>query len=135
MRDIANSIFPFADSIGLNEQELAFISLALGGPGVNDELGQWPPEIGLMSDIVDWLLHAFGGNTRRSRLTRVHFHCLTYHIIATLPNTWENSLVATAAGSRAASRQACDNEHLTEHDVELRTPEVFARSVRYWELR
>jgi len=139
MRDIANGIFPLVDSIGLNEQELSFISLALDGPGVKEELGQWPPEIGLMSDVIDWLLHTFGRNLRHgsasSRLTRIHFHCLTYHVIATLPYVWENSLVATAAGSRAASRQACDIEQLREQDVELRTPEVFARSVTHWDLR
>ena len=45
MRDIVEQIFPFVDSIGLNEQELAFISKSLGGPGTTDELGQWPPEI------------------------------------------------------------------------------------------
>jgi len=139
MRDIAENIFPVIDSVGLNEQELAFISAALGGPGSGDELGQWPPEIGLMADAVEWILQTSGRNPRyrtlSSRLTRIHFHCLTYHIIAVLPGSWENSLAATAAGSWAASRQACDNEALKSTDVELRTPKVFARSVQHWPLR
>ena len=46
MKDIAGQIFPVVDSIGLNEQELAFISTSLQGPGSPDELAQWPPEIG-----------------------------------------------------------------------------------------
>ena len=92
-----------------------------------------------MADAVDWLIQSYGKNARygasSSRLTRVHFHCLTYHIIAAHPDSWSNSLAASAAGSRAASRQACDKEHLEHIDVELRTPKVFARSVKNWELR
>lgn len=95
--------------------------------------------LGLMADSLDWLLQVFGKNERygsvSSRLTRIHFHCLTYHIIAAFPESWSNSLAATAAGSRAASRQACNKEHLESIDVELRTPKVFARSVKFWELR
>ena len=46
-----------------------------------------------------------------------------------------NGLAATAAGSRAASRQACDKEDVATSELELRTPEYFARSVKNWELR
>ena len=47
MRDIALNIFPMVDSVGLNEQELAFLSLSLNGPGDEQELNQHPPEIGI----------------------------------------------------------------------------------------
>lgn len=92
-----------------------------------------------MSDILDWTLNTFGRNTRyggaSSRLTRMHFHCLIYHIICTHEGYWKNGLAATAAGSRAASRQACDKEDVSTSELELRTPEYFARSVKNWELR
>ena len=92
-----------------------------------------------MADIIDWLLQFYGRNARygaeSSRLTRVHFHCLTYHLMAVYPEYWSNSLAATAAGSRAASKQACDKEKLEPIDVEMRVPKVFARSVKFWELR
>ena len=92
-----------------------------------------------MSDVLHWVLKSFGRNMRygsaSSRLTRIHFHCLTYHITTVLPHSWHNSGVATAAGSRAASRQACDNDNVKSTDVELRTPETFARSVKFWQLR
>lgn len=58
MIDIAQQIFPLVDSIGLNEQEMAFLSLSLEGPGGQDELLQHPPEIGnalfLYEHQVDW---------------------------------------------------------------------------------
>ena len=46
MEDIALLIFPMVDSIGLNEQELSFLSSTMNGPGGSDELAQSPPEIG-----------------------------------------------------------------------------------------
>jgi len=95
--------------------------------------------LGLMADILDWALNTFGRNTRyggaSSRLTRIHFHCLIYHIICTHSEVWGNNLAATAAGSRSASRQACDKEEVTTSELELRTPEYFARSVQNWYLR
>ena len=46
---IAYEIFPLVDSLGLNEQELAFITVALNGPHLQDgDLRQWPPEIGIL---------------------------------------------------------------------------------------
>ncbi|XP_066929165.1 ADP-dependent glucokinase-like [Clytia hemisphaerica] len=139
MEDIAYMIFPMVDSVGLNEQELAFLSSSLNGPGGKEELTQSPPEIGLMADILDWALNTFGRNTRyggaSSRLTRIHFHCLIYHVICVHEGYWGNALAATAAGSRAASRQACDKEDVSTSELELRTPEYFARSVQNWQLR
>eukprot|EP01117_Protostelium_nocturnum_P014845 TRINITY_DN5699_c0_g1_i3.p2 TRINITY_DN5699_c0_g1~~TRINITY_DN5699_c0_g1_i3.p2 ORF type:complete len:105 (-),score=23.88 TRINITY_DN5699_c0_g1_i3:26-340(-) len=38
---------------------------------------------------------------------------------------WSNSTVSTVAGSLAATRQACDNEHIQVDEVELQVPLVF----------
>ncbi|XP_065070330.1 ADP-dependent glucokinase-like isoform X2 [Rhopilema esculentum] len=136
---IAYEIFPLVDSLGLNEQELAFITVALNGPHRKDgDLRQWPPEIGVMSDILYWTLETFGKDSKQqaqSRLTRIHFHCLTYHIIAVMPRFWSKSEVAAAAGSSAVTRQACNHDSILINEVELRTPEYFARSVNEWTLR
>lgn len=51
MKDIAFMIFPMVDSVGLNEQELAFLSSSLDGPGGQVELVQSPPEIGQLISI------------------------------------------------------------------------------------
>ena len=116
------------DSLGLNEQELSFSSHAAGGPHQDDFLirhGQ--PEIHKMSDMVLWLLQTYGysKNNPKSRLTRVHFHSLTYHILGVVPSAWSNSESAVAAGTRLAGRQACDVGDLTPEEVELRIPETF----------
>ena len=47
-RTLTKEILPLIDSVGLNEQELAFMTVALDGPHHTDgDLRQWPPEIGL----------------------------------------------------------------------------------------
>ena len=47
MQAVVHTIFPLVDSIGLNEQELAFLTVSVGGPHRTDgDLRQWPPEIG-----------------------------------------------------------------------------------------
>eukprot|EP00794_Sanderia_malayensis_P018131 gene18131-19941_t len=140
MRLIVDMIFPLVDSIGLNEQELAFLTVALAGPHKTDgDLRQWPPEIAVMADILFWTIVKFGRHSEdypSSRLSRIHFHSLTYHIIAVRPTNWRQNVAAAAAGSSAATRQACDHEHgINLEEVELRTPKYFARSVNSMPLR
>ncbi len=65
----------------------------------------------------------------------MHFHSLTYHIIAVFPEYWHYNEAAAAAGSSAATKQACDHVNIDLKEVELRTPKYFARSVEYWPLR
>ena len=77
--------------------------------------------------MVLWLLQTYGysKNNPKSRLTRVHFHSLTYHIIGVVPDSWTNSESAIAAGTRLAGRQACDVGHLSPEEVDLRIPDTF----------
>ena len=49
LKALVTAIFPLVDSVGLNEQELSFITVALDGPHRTDgDLRQWPPEIGML---------------------------------------------------------------------------------------
>ena len=115
-------VFPRITSLGLNEQELAFISRVLTAPR-HDELmrddGQ--PDLTVVTDTLTWLLQTSGHSksNARSRLTRIHFHSLSFHLIATEAGVWLNSIEAVAAGAFIASRQAC--EHKFEPDqLEMR---------------
>ena len=76
---------PLADSIGLNEQELAAIAAALKGPHLS--IWQAPvtiPDTGHVIDTLQWLLLRFDP---AQRLSRIHFHSLTYHIAAVRKGT------------------------------------------------
>ena len=53
LKTLVATIFPLVDSVGLNEQELSFLTVALDGPHRADgDLRQWPPEIGIPSLLI-----------------------------------------------------------------------------------
>lgn len=115
-------------SLGLNEQELTFLSHAANGPHNSYfETIQGQPEIHIISDIILWVLKTFGFSQSNSsrKLTRVHFHCLTYHIIGIHPSAWNNNPSAVGAGTRGAGIQACDVESPDPDLVTLKFPEKF----------
>ncbi|ELV11281.1 Beta-hexosaminidase subunit alpha [Tupaia chinensis] len=99
MSSLVHQVFPAVASLGLNEQELLFLSQSASGP--HSTLTSWSgvPDVGMVSDILFWILKEHGRNhTRASALTRIHFHTLAYHILATVDGHWANQLAAVAAG-------------------------------------
>ena len=76
-----------------------------------------------------------GQRSRTPTLSRIHFHSLTFHIIATRVGTWENSASAVGAGTRVGGVQACNTTSLDSSLVELRIPKAFSRSVNFEHLR
>ncbi|XP_070542178.1 ADP-dependent glucokinase-like [Ptychodera flava] len=137
MHQVMEQIFPVVNSLGLNEQELSFVSSAGNGPHqgvIESEEGF--PEIGVVGDIMHWILSTYGqGKLAGSRLTRVHFHSLSFHVIANVAGTWGNSKSAVGIGTRTASQQACEETEMTAEKYSLKTPEAFALSVNSPPLR
>ncbi|XP_076443338.1 ADP-dependent glucokinase-like [Babylonia areolata] len=128
MKSILEKVLPQITSLGLNEQELAFTSQAMGGRH-SEQLNQWEgqPPIHIMGDLVHWLLDTFGQSSSRphSRLTRVHFHSLTFHVVGVHRSHWSNVVSATMAGTRIAGLQACDIQDFHPDSVDLRIPLEF----------
>ncbi|XP_072258215.1 ADP-dependent glucokinase isoform X2 [Pyxicephalus adspersus] len=126
MRGIIYQVFPVISSVGLNEQELLFLSQSSSGP--HSALPAWSgiPDVGIVSDILFWILK--GSVHEDSALTRVHFHTLAYHIIATVDGFWENQVAAVAAGARIAGSQACASEKIEPSKVMLKSPLEFSTS-------
>lgn len=123
---------PIVSSIGLNEQELLF--LAQAGAGPHGHLASWGeggvPDVGRVSDILLWILreHGRAEPSSEAELTRVHFHTLAYHVLATVDGYWGNQAAAVAAGARVASTQACGVRAVDPAAVELRAPTRFRGS-------
>ncbi|NXY91811.1 ADPGK glucokinase, partial [Alcedo cyanopectus] len=65
---------------------------------------------------------------RASDLTRIHFHTLAYHILATVDGHWGNQEAAVAAGARAAGAQACATDTIDASRVFLKAPLEFLTS-------
>ncbi|XP_078056028.1 ADP-dependent glucokinase isoform X2 [Mustelus asterias] len=130
MNTIVEQVLTLVNSIGLNEQELLFISQAGSGPHSSQEHWNGAPDIGMVSDIIFWLLKEYGRiNTRKdSDLTRVHFHTLAYHILATVDGYWSNQISSVAAGARVAGSQACGTDTIDPSKVVLNSPKEFVLS-------
>ncbi|XP_047451843.1 ADP-dependent glucokinase isoform X2 [Mugil cephalus] len=130
MNSIMREFMPIVSSIGLNEQELLFLSQAGGGP--HAELAAWKgiPDVGRVSDILLWILQQHGRSEPSSEadLTRIHFHTLAYHILATVDGYWSNQAAAVMAGARVASSQACGLQSVDVSKVELKAPLEFHSS-------
>ncbi|XP_068821065.1 ADP-dependent glucokinase isoform X4 [Capricornis sumatraensis] len=122
-------VFPAVTSLGLNEQELLFLSQSASGP--HSSLSSWNgiPDVGVVSDILFWILKEHGkSESRASDLSRIHFHTLAYHILATVDGHWANQLAAVAAGARVAGTQACATETIDTRRVSLKAPHEFTTS-------
>ncbi|XP_076590131.1 ADP-dependent glucokinase isoform X1 [Chaetodon auriga] len=134
-KDYMNSIMqeqvmPIVSSIGLNEQELLFLSQA--GDGPHADLATWKgiPDTGRVSDILLWILEQHGRSDPSSEadLTRIHFHTLAYHILVTVDGYWGNQAAAVMAGARVASSQSCGLQTVDSSKVELKAPLEFHSS-------
>nr|XP_046250401.1 ADP-dependent glucokinase isoform X2 [Scatophagus argus] len=130
MNSIMQEVMPIVSSIGLNEQELLFLSQA--GQGPHAELAAWDgiPDVGRVSDILLWILEQHGRSDPSSEadLTRIHFHTLAYHILVTVDGYWGNQAAAVMAGARVASSQACGLRSVDISKVELKAPLEFHSS-------
>ncbi|KAM9854485.1 ADP-dependent glucokinase isoform 1-T1 [Aulostomus maculatus] len=127
---VQEQVLPIVSSIGLNEQELLFLSQA--GDGPHADLTSWKgiPEVGRVTDILLWILEQHGRSDPSSEadLTRIHFHTLAYHILATVDGYWGNQVAAVTAGARVASSQACGLQSVDVSKVELKAPLEFDSS-------
>ncbi|XP_035520527.1 ADP-dependent glucokinase isoform X2 [Morone saxatilis] len=130
MNSIMQEVMPIVSSIGLNEQELLFLSQAGEGPHADVTAWKGIPDVGRVSDILHWILEQHGRSDPSSEadLTRIHFHTLAYHILATVDGYWGNQAAAVMAGARVASSQACGLQSVDVSKVELKAPQEFHSS-------
>ncbi|KAI6216455.1 hypothetical protein M3Y99_01820700 [Aphelenchoides fujianensis] len=110
---------------------LAFISKVGNGPYQE----QYPVRAGTLHahkvvEMLNWLINTLGHDRTNPnaknynyRLQRIHFHCLTYHIVVSRGTDWSNLAAGLAAGARLAGRQSCNmgNERVDTDKLEIRT--------------
>eukprot|EP01132_Coremiostelium_polycephalum_P008378 gene8378-10292_t len=122
-------VIPFIDSIGLNEQELGYLYKATGGSNLKMSSFRDPD----VNTVVTAINHLFDLITHKRQLTRIHFHCLSFHLIAVrvvdqhsitgISTQWWNTKSTSrslAASSLEASERACGSK-----DLELKLPLQF----------
>ncbi|EGD76800.1 hypothetical protein PTSG_12687 [Salpingoeca rosetta] len=132
MRLAAAHLLPRVTSLGLNEQELAFLLThfahsSSGGDSDNSGDDSKPTTSARVLltqplETIRQLKHIFARLGPDSRLSRIHFHCLTYHLIASHQGHWTGAGTAAAAGSLAASRRACEDPHINVASFDILLP-------------
>ena len=124
---LSQTLFPRIDSLGLNEQELLSAAKSANADFDFDSVPK-KPGVEWISDLLHWLMTTYSKQDN-SRLSRVHFHSLAFHIMATPTNgPWHGAPDGLIAGAKVAGLQACNVMSFNPADFELRMPLNFALS-------
>lgn len=128
LQQLVQSLFPEVDSIGLNEQELGdlFVALKLDKKHSKIQIElvkQTLPDVSTVAKVLNAILAEFGPQKGSNRgIARIHFHSFAFHIIAqasSTKNDWPHIAQAVAAGSIMASERACNRTTLADHHISL----------------
>ncbi len=127
LKQLATHLLPNVTSFGLNEQELIAMAKALDAD-FDFEAIPAKPGVEQVSDLLHWLIGRFG-SVPGSRLSRVHFHSLSFHVVATdQEGPWGDGERSVVAGTQVAGLQACDVATFQPHLFELKLTDEFALS-------
>jgi len=121
IKELANTVVPYVDSLGLNEQEISYLVNIMRSDRdilTDEELSNIQKKFKYpkLSLIVEEILFLF---EKPTRLTRIHFHTLRFHIVAQkMNNIWGNNSLSVVAGSYVASKQSCQiDENSDVNDI------------------
>ena len=118
---LSETLFPRIDSLGLNEQELLSAAKSANASFDFDSIPK-KPGVEWISDLLHWLMTTYTKGDH-SRLSRVHFHSLAFHIVATLTKgPWYRAPDGLVAGAKVAGLQACNVMSFNPVDFELKMP-------------
>jgi len=127
LAELGNTILPHVNSMGLNEQELGFLYLSIGGD-INDQnqinkikRDFKDPTVETIASAISFIFSPVESISKNSHrpFGRIHFHSLKYHIVAQKTGTgWESGDESVAAGTLTASVQSCQFDN-NKDDAEL----------------
>lgn len=130
--DLQNTIIPYADSLGMNEQEVAnlYNSMYYGNVSL---VADATPRVATILDymrVLFKLIRARENSIEQSRkLTRLHVHTLAYQAIMTVKNSiWKNTMAAAAKASLVAHRHVCGTSTIDVGKATLIMDESFSTS-------
>ncbi|XP_042195594.1 ADP-dependent glucokinase [Callorhinchus milii] len=131
LKSLFTYIVPYADSLGMNEQELPnLLSMVKGG---NITLLSDPyPRVACVLDQMRELYHILNSQEvtfGQRKLTRLHVHTLAFQaIIVAKGSAWKNTMSATAKASLTANRHVCGSPHIDTSKAKLIMDDSFSVS-------
>jgi ADP-dependent glucokinase len=131
LKELLEYIIPYADSIGMNEQELANLHNLLVYKSVN-LVSDYSPRIATALDMARNVSKILRNNrpTNSRLLTRIHVHTLAYQAIFTeMGSGWVHTRSATAKASLMANRHVCSSQTINVENAKLIMDDSFSVSV------
>ncbi|KAK7913358.1 hypothetical protein WMY93_013569 [Mugilogobius chulae] len=139
MEDLLHYVIPYADSLGMNEQELPnLLSLLKGSnitvlsdpnPRVATVLDQMREVYRILNQHYKLTVIAEGDKTKVKPLTRLHVHTLAFQaMIVTRGSQWKNTMSATAKASLTANRHVCGSNDIDLSKARLIMDDSFSVS-------
>lgn len=121
--NLCDLVIPFADSLGMNEQELTNLHNAMYYGNIS-LVANSSPRVATVLDQMRTLfkvIHKKGKDLEhRRKLTRIHVHTLAYQAIFTAKNSiWKNTIAAAAKASLTAHRHVCASNDVIDNDIHL----------------
>lgn len=115
--ELCDLVVPFADSLGMNEQEIAnlYNTMYYGNISL---VADSTPRVATVLDQMRTLFKLIrlrGKSIADAReLTRIHVHTLAYQAIFTVKNSiWKNTMAAAAKASLTAHRHVCASSNVS----------------------
>ncbi|XP_002732054.1 ADP-dependent glucokinase-like [Saccoglossus kowalevskii] len=128
---LVESVIPYSDSIGMNEQELANLySLLMYGniTLVSDAYPRIATVLDHLRSIYN-ILHSITTENGQRPITRIHTHTLAYQVIITTRNQgWKNTMAAAAKASLTAFRHVSGSSEIDTNKAKLIMDDSFSIS-------
>lgn len=121
LHDLVEHVLPYADSLGMNEQELPnLVSILKYGnvSYVSDSYPRVATVLDAMRDVYELLQneavrHRGDDQKGRRSLSRLHIHTLAFQaILVSKDSPWKNSLAAAAKAALTAHRYTCGSHKI-----------------------
>lgn len=125
MQSLMDNIFPFVDSLGMNEQELPNI-ISMSQQGTIIEVADANPRTAVVLDNMRAIYKYYKQHSVR-KLTRIHVHTLAFQaIIVTHGSQWKNTRAGSARASLTAHRHVCGEDDIDPLKTRLIMDDSFA---------
>ena len=130
MRELMEYVLPYADSMGMNEQELANLCSFLEYGNVTLVSDPYPRVAKTLDQIRVLYSHMHAKtNPAHRRLTRIHVHTLAYQaILVSKHSNWRNMHGAVAKASLTANRHVCASKDIDTKRARLVMDDSFSVS-------
>ncbi|XP_078046764.1 ADP-dependent glucokinase [Augochlora pura] len=131
--ELCDSVIPYADSLGMNEQEIVNLHNAVYYRNISLVANSTPR----IASVLDQMRTLFKVIRMKSKsipnsreLTRIHVHTLAYQAIFTVKGSvWKNTMAAAAKASLTAHRHVCATSNVDVKKVALMLDDSFSTSI------